>query len=131
MATATPTFIPLPTATATPTLKPLVAKVVLQAVDLVGEVVTIANLGDASQDMSRWTLLSVTGNQRFLFPSGFTLASGATVKVTSGPNGYYAPPAVLQWLNSDGTPSKAFIWNNDGDPAVLYDNQGNVVSTLP
>ncbi len=114
-----------------PTPKPQGSKVVLQAVDLVGEVVTIANLGDASQDMSRWTLLSVQGNQRFIFPSGFTLAPGATVKVISGPNGYYAPPAVLQWLKTDGTPYVAYVWNDAGDPAVLYDNQGNVVSTFP
>ena len=74
---------------------------------------------------------SVVGEQQFVFSSGFTLAPEATVKVTSGTNAYTDPPNVLQWLKADGTPSKAFIWNNDGDPARLFDNLGNLVSTFP
>ena len=66
-----------------------------------------------------------------MFPPGFILAAGVSVKVTSGPNAYTDPRHVLQWLKADGTPYEAFIWNNDGDPAVLYDNLGNVVSTFP
>ncbi|MDO8751026.1 MAG: lamin tail domain-containing protein [Dehalococcoidia bacterium] len=130
-ATVTPEPMPTFTPTAMPTPKLQGSKVVLQGVDLVGEVVTLVNQGDAPQNMSGWVLFSVVGEQRFVFPSGFTLASGATVKVTSGDNAYADPPNVLQWLKADGMPSKAFIWNNASDPAVLYDNQGNVVSTFP
>ncbi|MFH1141975.1 MAG: lamin tail domain-containing protein [Chloroflexota bacterium] len=131
MLTATPTSTPLPTATATPTPKPQSSKVVLQGVDLVGEVVTLVNQGDVPQNMSGWVLFSVVGEQRFVFPSGFTLAPGASVKVTSGPNGYYDPPSVLQWLKVDGMPSIAYIWNDAGDPATLKNAQGNVVSSFP
>ncbi|MBI4199181.1 MAG: lamin tail domain-containing protein [Chloroflexi bacterium] len=92
--------------------------------DLQAEVVIIANLGGAPQDMSGWTLLSVQGNQRFAFPPGFVLNPGATVRVTSGPNAYANPPAVLRWTTQ-------YIWNNDGDPAVLYDSQAREVSRFP
>jgi competence protein ComEC len=94
-------------------------------------VVTIANLGGAPQSMTGWTLVSEVGGQSFRFPDGFTLAPGAAVLVTSGPNGYLAPPVVLQWLKSDGTPSGGYVWNNDGDPAALRDAAGSTVSRFP
>ncbi len=107
------------------------ARVVVLDVDLVGEVVTLANQGSASLDMTGWTLVSDVGSQVFQFPDGFVLAPDATVLVTSGPDGYSEPPAVLQWLRADGSPSRGYVWNNDGDPAHLRDGQGEVVSTFP
>jgi competence protein ComEC len=94
-------------------------------------VVTIANLGGALQSMTGWTLVSEAGGQSFRFPDGFTLAPGATVLVTSGPNRYLAPPVVFQWLKSDGTPSGSYVWNNDGETAVLRDAAGSTVSRFP
>ncbi len=97
---------------------------------MTGEVVTIANLGSTPQEMTGWVLLSVTGDQSFVFPA-YTLAANAVVKVTSGPNGYSDPPRVLQWRKADGTPYVGYIWNNDGDPATLSDLEGNVVAKFP
>ena len=134
---ATATLLPIPTPTAplaptpTPTVAATMSQVVIQTVNLETEVVTIANLGSASQNMTGWMLVSEVGGQAFRFPGGYTLAPGATVLVTSGPTGNLAPPAVLQWLKSDGTPSKAYVWNNDGDPAILMDADGNTVSRFP
>ena len=99
--------------------------------DLEAEVVTIVNGGGTPQEMSGWTLISEVGGQMFRFPDGFTLAAGATVQVTSGPNRYSDPPAVLQWLNADGTPRIANVWNNAGDPAVLKNAAGAIVSRFP
>ncbi len=128
-ATAVPPPAPTPTETSTAVVTP--SQVVILAVDLRGEVVTIVNLGGAPQSMAGWTLVSEAGGQSFRFPDGFTLAPGATVLVTSGPNGYLAPQVVLQWLKSDGTPSGGYVWNNDGDTAVLRDAAGNTVSRFP
>ena len=134
--TPTATAIPTPTATVTytPTATPIapiaVPQVVIQNVDLQGEMVTIVNLGSAPQDMIGWTLTSEEGSQVFRFPNGFVLAPGATVRVTSGSSSYSDPPAVLQWLNADGTPRKSNVWNDQGDPAILKDAEGSVVSTF-
>ena len=139
--TATSTATPMPTPTAissppppptpTPTATITISQVVIQNVDLEAEVVTIANGGSAPQEMTGWTLISEVGGQVFRFPNGFTLAAGATVQVTSGPNGYSDPPAVLQWLNVDGTPRIANVWNNGGDPATLKNAAGAIVSRFP
>ena len=102
----------------------------IQNVDLAEEVVVIVNAGASPQVMTGWELLSEEGGQRFVFPQ-LTLGPGATVLVTSGPNGRQDPPGVLQWLKSDGSPYRGHIWNNDGDVAVLFDSGGNEVSRFP
>ena len=129
--TATSTASPVPTPTPTPVATITTSQVVIQSVGLETEVVTIGNGGSAPQEMTGWTLISEVGGQVFRFPNGFILAAGATVQVTSGPNRFSDPPAVLQWLNADGTPRIANVWNNDGDPAVLKNAAGAIVSRLP
>ena len=93
--------------------------------------VTIVNGGSTAQQMTGWILISEVGNQVFRFPGGFILDAGATVQVTSGPSGRSDLPGVLQWLNADGTPRIANVWNNNGDPVLLKDAQGNLVSRFP
>ncbi len=83
--------------------------------------------------MTGWKLVSMTGSQVYAFPAGFTLASGATVKITSGPSNTaqsYETCGCLTWLNDDGTPRRATVWNDGGDPAELRDATGVVVSSL-
>ncbi|MBI4203216.1 MAG: lamin tail domain-containing protein [Chloroflexi bacterium] len=133
--TATPS--PTPTAPPTPTPTELVvdqSSVVIHSVDLIAEVVTIVNQGTASQDMTGWKLVSVVGNQTYYFPQGFGLSLGATIRVISGPDNSdqpYDSCGCLPWLTGIGAPSKAFIWNNDGDPGELYNAAGNLVSRFP
>ena len=141
-ATATVEPTPTPTATAPVQLEPAPIataatpqaegqyQVSIQNVDLAGEVVVIVNAGVSPQVMTGWELLSEEGGQRFVF-SEFTLDPGATVLVTSGRNGRQDPPGVLQWLKSDGSPYRGYVWNNDGDVAVLFDSGGNEVSRFP
>lgn len=68
-------------------------------------------------NLAGWVLISVTGNQRYTFPS-YILKAGAKVTVASG--GAYGD---LVW-------SKGYIWNNtSSDPAQLYDSTGTLIST--
>lgn len=93
-------------------------KVVISDVDKSNEIVTINNTGSGDVDLSGWVLVSVTGNQRYTFPS-YTLKADGTVTVASG-----KARGDLIWTNS-------YIWNNDSsDPAQLYDALGNLVSTF-
>jgi len=43
------------------------------------------------------------------------------VRIWSGKNNVDNPPTDLKWTG-------AYIWNNKGDPEVLYNDKGNVVS---
>jgi micrococcal nuclease len=94
--------------------------VVIDSVDLQGEVVVIHNTDNKDIDLSGWKLVSEEGNQTFNFPKGFVLKAGQTVKVVSGKGATNNPPGQLLWTTS-------YIWNNNGDTAVLYDGQGNEI----
>lgn len=117
------TRTPTPTPTATPTLPPTANLLItFISYDSSNEYVSIRNDGAAGQIMTSWSLLSVVGSQSYYFPFGYTLAPGATVRIHSGPNATNNPPASLLWTN-------AYIWNNDGDKAILYNAQGQPVDT--
>lgn len=93
------------------------ANVAISGVDKVAELVTIENNGLSDVNLAGWVLISVTGNQRFTFPS-YILKAGAKITVASG--GAYGD---LVWSTSN-------IWNNSSsDPAQLYDSTGTLIST--
>lgn len=125
--TPKPSTVPKPTATPWPSqvYKPSpdynITGVIISKVDLRGELATITNKSASNVNMTGWKLVSVKGNQTYNFPSGFTLKAGSSVNITSGSKAY-SGPNTLKWTTSN-------IWNNDGDPAKLYDNSGRVVST--
>lgn len=96
----------------------------ITAKNLDTEVVTVKNSGTVNVDMTNWTLVSVEGNQTYTFPNGFVLKAGSSVNITSGPNAVDNPPSSLKWTG-------AYIWNNDGDAAELYDQNGDLVNRLP
>lgn len=137
--TATPTETPSPTATppavstATPiptlvaTQTPLATTansgLVIDGVDLVAEIVVITNYSQVPVDLEGWKLLSQVGGQEFTFPA-LVLEPGESVTIASGPGAEDDPPRKLKWTGR-------YIWNNDGDPAILQDAQGNVVSQYP
>lgn len=101
-------------------LQPVDSKISITGVDLVGEIVTITNGESASVDLSGWYIISVEGNQRYNFPQGTIINPGAIIKVVSGANAV-AGPNQLVW-------SKAYIWNNSGDLAQLYNAKGELIS---
>lgn len=95
---------------------------VMLSVNVQAEEATITNRGDGALDLGGWTLVSVTGNQRFAFPSEFQLAGGTSVTVTSGRDARHAPPRYLRWTGR-------YIWNNDGDPGRLLDDERELVAS--
>lgn len=101
-----------------PTL--LTGSLIISAIDLSGEVVTLLNSSDKVINLTDWKLVSEGGNQAFTFPANTTIPAGGTLKVVSGKNAK-AGTNVLVWTESN-------IWNNDGDPGVLYNAQGQLVS---
>lgn len=103
-----------------PTVSTSQGTVELSTIDLTGEVVTITNSSNTAVNLTGWELVSVMGNQTFIFPAGTTLTSGGSLKVVSGEKAQ-AGTGMLVWTQSN-------IWNNDGDPGALYDAQGNLVS---
>jgi hypothetical protein len=72
--------------------------------------------------MTGWRIQSVVGDQWYAFPVGYVLAAGSTVQVNSGPDAVDNPPTDLRWTT-------AYMWNNNGDQARLYDAHGSVVDT--
>ena len=92
----------------------------ISALDLSGEVVTLMNNGPEIIDLTGWKLVSEKGNQTFDFPAGTSIPGKGTLNVVSGKNAQ-ASTNVLVWTTEN-------IWNNEGDPGVLYDAQGQLVS---
>lgn len=115
---------PIPTPTVTPTPTPVPRRSDVRFSWLKGsgtdEYVEVSNYGTAGQDMSGWRIVSVVGNQTYWFPRGYILGAGAYVRVHSGPDAYGDPPSDLEWTTG-------YVWNNGGDEAALYDDEGNVI----
>jgi len=89
--------------------------VIISGLDKVGELVTIENNSLEDIDLFGWRLLSVKGNQEYIFPE-YTLKAKGIVTVTSG-----ELEGNLKWGSIN-------IWNNtSSDPAILFDAKGNQV----
>lgn len=98
------------------TLSPTDGKALyLESVDLSGEMVTVVNGGKTDLNLQGYYIVSTVGNQKYVFPS-YVLKAGAKVTVYSkGGKGQ------LKWSDQN-------IWNNSGDPAVLYSPEGERLS---
>ena len=117
--TATASPVPtIPTPTATP--QPMIEITALEYLSQ-GEYVEISNRGEQNQPMADWRLVSLRGEQSYEFPEDFVLEAGATVMVHSGPDAFDNPPTDLLWCRS-------YVWHNEGDTAVLYDDLCREVS---
>lgn len=115
---ATPPTTPIGTATPTPTVSSACgsASAQITALDKVLEVVTVSGSGN----LTGWYLISVRGNQRFDFPSNFTL--NGSVQIRSGAAAFPNTSAQLWW-------SAASQWNNsEDDDAILYNCSGQQAS---
>jgi micrococcal nuclease len=115
---STPSPTPPGTASPTPTVSGGCSSASAQVtgLDKVLEVVTVSGSGN----LTGWYLISVRGNQRFDFPSNFTLSG--SVQIRSGTAAFPNSPSQLWWANESQ-------WNNsDDDDAVLYNCLGQQVS---
>jgi endonuclease/exonuclease/phosphatase family metal-dependent hydrolase len=91
----------------------------IESVDLGDEVVIIKNNGN-DVDMTGWTIVSKTGNQKYNFPESFILKSNTTVQIVSGQGKKGNGKSILKWSGS-------YIWNNDGDICEIYNDKGTLV----
>ncbi|WP_195430850.1 cell wall-binding repeat-containing protein [Clostridium sp. D46t1_190503_E9] len=85
-------------------------------VDLDKEIVTLKNYTNTDINMTGWKLVSVEGNQVFDFPSGYIMKANSQITIASGKS-----TGTLKWTS-------AYIWNNEGDRAELYDSSNKLVS---
>ena len=92
----------------------------ITTIDLNAEIVTLTNKNSEVVNLTGWKLVSEKGNQTFNFPTGTTIPEEGTLKIVSG-NNAQAGPNVLVWTVEN-------IWNNEGDPGVLYNAQGQLIS---
>lgn len=115
---------PAPPAAPGPDPEPAPAgpSVVVRALDLRGEVVEIANTGDAPIELGGWRLHDEGSTKGFVFPAGTVLEAGASVRVRSGPGAAQAGPGELKWKT-------ASVWNDKGDTAYLKDPAGDLVAS--
>ncbi len=125
--TATPTLTrtPAPTGTATPTATATPAPTHAVQITFIqypgdNEYVRIENTGATAQDLTDWHLLSGLGQERYAFPAGHMLEPESFVRIHSGPDAINDPPFDMLWTT-------AYVWDDDGDRAELYDSEDRLV----
>ncbi|MBC7235238.1 MAG: lamin tail domain-containing protein [Chloroflexi bacterium] len=84
------------------------------------EYVEIRNDGSQPVSLAGWQIVS-GGEQSFTFPQGVILEPGATLRVHSGRGATGETPADLIW-------TRAYVWHDVGDAALLLDEAGRTVS---
>lgn len=93
-------------------------ELMITALDKKAEYIVITNSTNKSMDLKGWKIVSVRGNQSFIFPK-FTLYSNSSVKVGDSAKN---SDVKFHWLDGKGT------WNNSkSDPAELYNTKSELV----
>jgi hypothetical protein len=85
------------------------------------EYVKITNKGTTALNMKGWKITDKGAKHTYKFPSTFVLKSKTTVTIYTGKGKNTS--TKLFWGRA------AFVWNNEGDTAYLYNAQGKLVST--
>lgn len=96
------------------------------ALDLLADKVVIENRTAAEVSLKGWTLSSRDGRHIFTFPDDCMLAPREMVTVWSGTEAKAAaskPGRNLVWTTR-------FVWRNQGDTAILRDDEGFQVSAV-
>ena len=84
------------------------------------EYVKITNKGTTTVSMKGWKITDKGAIHTYKFSSSYTLKAKSTVTLYTGRGTNTA--TKLFWQRS------AFVWNNEGDTAYLYNAQGKLVS---
>lgn len=77
------------------------------------EYIAFRNVAAAPVNLTGWTIVSVKGDQRYRFPTNFTMAPGQTCRVYT--DELHPEHCGLSWQNGQG------IWSNQGDKAEIRD----------
>ncbi len=96
-------------------------KLSIELVDLEKELVVIKNNTDENINLNDWLLLSVKGKQEFDFSQNTIIKAGEILKIRSGRSAT-KEENTLVW-------TKAYIWNNDGDKAELYNEKDELIDS--
>jgi endonuclease YncB( thermonuclease family) len=86
------------------------------------ERVSIVNRGSDPVDIGGWTIRDNSSVHRFSFPVSTVLSPGSAIEVITGC--VQAPVGALCWEAGSA------VWDNDGDIALLLDDQGRQVHRL-
>ena len=89
---------------------------------LTQEYVEITNTGSQSVDLTGWGVKDNSASHRYLFPAGYVLTPGASVRLRTGCG--VDGTADLYWCESGSA-----VWNNAGDTVFVLDPNGNIVAT--
>ena len=84
------------------------------------EYVKITNKGTTTVSMKGWKITDKGAIHTYKFSSSYTLKAKSTVTLYTGRGTNTV--TKLFWQRS------AFVWNNEGDTAYLYNAQGKLVS---
>lgn len=84
------------------------------------EYVKITNKGTTAVSMKGWKITDKGAKHTYKFSSSYTLKAKSTVTLYTGKGKNTA--TKLFWGRA------AFVWNNEGDTAYLYNAQGKLVS---
>lgn len=86
--------------------------------DKKAEIIEIKNTTSSDINLKGWKILSVRGEQTFLFDE-YVLASGSTIRIGDSEKNQNID---FHWLEGRG------VWNNSkSDPAEIYDASGNLI----
>ncbi|KKI91291.1 hypothetical protein WQ54_15520 [Bacillus sp. SA1-12] len=98
-------------------------KLQITSLDLDKDKVVIKNVDSRDLNLTGWRLFSADGGQTFYFPNNYVLKKGSSVTIVSGRGATHNPPSQLLWTN-------AYIWENDGDIARVYNPLNGLVSEV-
>ncbi|MGM7719835.1 lamin tail domain-containing protein [Metabacillus sp. Hm71] len=95
----------------------------ITSLDLEKDKVVIKNVDSREPNLTGWRLYSADGGQTFYFPNNYVLKKGSLVTIVSGREATHNPPSQLLWTN-------AYMWENDGDIARVYNPLNGLVSEV-
>jgi endonuclease YncB( thermonuclease family) len=93
----------------------------IMKLDLSAEEVTIKNEGDYAVNLKDFTLVSTKGVESFKLPN-YTLKPNSSLVLKTGPKDCTVKNCIKL--------SSSYVWNNDGDGAILYDSNDLLVDEL-
>jgi putative cell wall-binding protein len=100
-----------------------IGKLKITSLDLEKDKVVIKNEDSRDLNLTGWRLYSADGNQTFNFPDNYVLKKGSSVTIVSGRGATNNPPSQLFWTG-------AYMWENDGDIAQVYNPLNGIVSEV-
>ena len=116
---AQPVFVPMVINRPEPTLAPPAISITDLHYTGRDEWVQVTNTADQAVSIEGYRLQSVEGDQWYDLPDLF-MPPGTSLRIHSGPDAIDNPPSDVLWTTQ-------YIWNNDGDEARLYDEEGVLI----